>query len=171
MNQKQYLAVETEDLQVGRSFEIQLSLPSLVTEISPFVDQLMGLLKPELDRFYKEDGSDIDIEVAVQEAIANAVIHGNHEIPEKRVHVECSCSLEGEVLITVRDEGEGFDSNNLPDPTDPANLLLSHGRGVRLMQTLMDEVRFEENGTIVRMRKLLRLPLGQQKLALGAAAV
>ena len=58
-------------------------------------------------------------------------------------------------MITVRDEGMGFDSRTLPDPTDQANLLLTHGRGVRLMQTLMDDVGFQENGTIVRMRKLL----------------
>ena len=62
----------------------------------------------------------------------------------------------GEVLITVRDEGEGFDSRAVPDPTDETNLLLTHGRGLLLMQTLMDEVGFQGNGTVVRMRKLLR---------------
>jgi serine/threonine-protein kinase RsbW len=127
-----------------------------VANISPFVDQLMQFLKPLTDKFRSEDESEVDIEVAVREAIANAVVHGNHEIPQKRVHVDCRCNLEGEVSITVSDEGQGFDRRSLPDPTDPANLLLTHGRGLRLMQALMDEVCFEENGRIVRMRKLLR---------------
>jgi anti-sigma regulatory factor (Ser/Thr protein kinase) len=65
--------------------------------------------------------------------------------------------MDGEVLITVRYEGEGFDSRAVPDPTDHQSLLLSHGRGLHLMRALMDEVSFEESGTVVRMRK--RLPI------------
>lgn len=141
--------------------ELQQCFPSRVAGISPFVDQLMQFLKPLIHEFHNEDGSDIDIELAVREAIANAVIHGNHENPEKRVYVNCRCTIDGVVLITVRDEGQGFDSRTLPDPTDAANLLLTHGRGLRLMQALMDEVGFEESGRIVRMRKLLR-PSGQE---------
>jgi serine/threonine-protein kinase RsbW len=122
------------------------------------VDRLTKFLKPLVDEFRKGDGSDVEIEIAVREAIANAVIHGNRENPRKRVYVTCRCSTEGEVLITVRDEGHGFDRRAVPDPTDGTNLLLTHGRGLLLMQTLMDEVGFQENGTVVRMRKLLRRP-------------
>jgi anti-sigma regulatory factor (Ser/Thr protein kinase) len=61
--------------------------------------------------------------------------------------------LDGEVSITVRDEGRGFDSNAVPDPTSRENLLFTHGRGIYLMKTLMDEVSFEEGGSVVRMRK------------------
>jgi serine/threonine-protein kinase RsbW len=61
--------------------------------------------------------------------------------------------MDGEVLISVRDEGEGFDSRAVPDPTEDHRLLLTHGRGLHLIRALMDEVSFEENGTVVRMRK------------------
>jgi len=61
--------------------------------------------------------------------------------------------MDGEVSITVRDEGRGFDSNAVPDPTFLENLLFTNGRGIYLMKTLMDEVAFEEGGAVVRMRK------------------
>ena len=149
------LAVRTVVPQLSPIVELRQSLASRVADISPFVDRLMQFLKPFTDKLHYEDGSDVAIEIAAREAIANAVIHGNHENPLKRVHVKCRCSMEGDVVITVRDEGRGFDSRTLPDPTDQANLLLTHGRGVRLMQKLMDDVGFQEDGTIVRMRKLL----------------
>ena len=97
-----------------------------------------------------------EIEIAIHEALANAVIHGNQENQEKQVHVACRCSLDGEVLSSVRDEGEGFDSRAVPDPTEAQRLLLTHGRGIHLMRTLMDEVSFEENGRVVRMRKRMK---------------
>jgi serine/threonine-protein kinase RsbW len=96
------------------------------------------------------------IEIAMHEALANAVVHGNHQNPAKQVLVSCRCSMDGEVVITVRDEGEGFDSDVLPDPTKPERRLLTHGRGLHIMKTLMDEVSFEENGTVVRMRKRMK---------------
>ena len=70
--------------------------------------------------------------------------------------------MDGEVLITVRDEGEGFDSRAVPDPTEPQSLLLSHGRGLHLMRALMDEVSFEEYGTVVRMRKQLPIAVSNK---------
>jgi len=94
-----------------------------------------------------------EIEIAMSEALANAVIHGNRENQDKQVHVVCRCSKDGEVLISVRDEGEGFDSRAVPDPTEAQRLFLTHGRGLLIMKALMDEVSFEENGTVVRMRK------------------
>ena len=132
------------------------SLASKVEAITPFVDQLMQLVKPFLDRFGDAHQSEVDIEIAVCEALTNAVIHGNHEDPSKQVYVTLTCSMNGEILIAVRDEGEGFDDTALPDPTDPNNRLHPHGRGVYLMHTLMDEVEFEENGRVVQMRKILK---------------
>ena len=96
------------------------------------------------------------IETALHEALANAVIHGNHENPEKQVSVTCRFSMDGEVSITIRDQGDGFDCQALNDPTDQQNLLATHGRGVYLMRALMDEVAFEETGNVVRVRKRVR---------------
>lgn len=149
------LALRAVVLQLSPIVELQQSIASRVADISPCVDQLMQFLEPFTGKLRIEDGSDVAIEIAAREAIANAIIHGNRENPLKRVQVICRCNAEGDVVITVEDEGRGFDSRTLPDPTDQANLLLTHGRGVRLMQTLMDDVDFQENGTIVRMRKLL----------------
>ena len=129
--------------------EAKQSLPSRLDAVSPFIDRLMRFVAI----FRGTDDSEVDIEIAVREAILNAVIHGNGEAPEKRVHVTCRCTVDGEISITIRDEGKGFDSNTVPDPTASENLLSPHGRGIYLMRSLMDEVSFEQGGTVVYMRK------------------
>ena len=129
--------------------ELRQSLPSKVAAISPFVDQLMHFIL----KFRSADGSETDIETALRESLANAVFHGNGEDAYKRVYVTCRCYMNAAVSITVRDEGRGFDSGALVDPTSLGNLLLTHGRGIYLMKALMDEVCFEECGAVVMMRK------------------
>lgn len=129
--------------------ELRQSFPSQVQVISQFVDQLMQFIL----HFRSADGSETDIETALHEALANAVVHGNGENPSKRVYVECRCYTDGELSIAVRDEGPGFDTSAVPDPTTPESRLFEHGRGIYLMKTLMDEVWFEDNGAVVRMRK------------------
>ena len=134
--------------QGGSYIQFELSLRSEVSAISPFVDTLMRLIKKF--RWVAEDEE--DIEVALYEVLANAVIHGNHEDPERQVRVSCRCGTD-EISIIVRDEGQGFDIGEVPDPTAPENISSSHGRGIYLMRTLMDEVHFEGIGTVVYMRK------------------
>jgi serine/threonine-protein kinase RsbW len=129
--------------------ELRQSLPSQVAVISPFVDQLMHFIM----RFRNANGSELDIEMALREALANAIVHGNQEDPSKCVYVTCRCTTDGEVSITVQDGGKGFDADRLLDPTTPENRLLTKGRGIYLMKTLMDEVHFEEGGAVVYMRK------------------
>jgi len=129
--------------------ESRQSLPSQVEAVSPFLDRLMRFVA--MSRV--ADGSELDIEVAVGEALLNAVVHGNAEAAEKRVYVSCRCTMDGEVLITIRDEGHGFEVDAVPDPTTSENLLSTHGRGIHLMKALMDEVSFEEGGRVVHMRK------------------
>ena len=150
------------NLDAATFVELHQSLASRAAAISSFVDQLMRFI-----RFFMEKGgtakeAEEEIEIAIYEALANAVIHGNHENQEKQVHVACRCSMDGEVVISVRDEGEGFDSRVVPDPTEAQRLLLTHGRGLHLMKALMDEVSFEENGTVVRMRKRMK-PLDRNR--------
>jgi anti-sigma regulatory factor (Ser/Thr protein kinase) len=123
-------------------------LQSEVDAISPFVDSLMLLFRkcgcvPE-----GESG----VEIALREALANAIIHGNHENPRKHVYVRFRCEPD-EVSFAVKDEGRGFDLNKLRDPTAPENIEAVHGRGIYLMKAVMDEVRFEEGGVVVHMRK------------------
>jgi serine/threonine-protein kinase RsbW len=93
--------------------------------------------------------------VAVREAITNAMVHGNKEDEAKTVELTLNC-LGRELEIEVRDQGEGFDPTSIPDPTDPANILKTSGRGIFLMRTFMDEVQWSmrpEGGTTVRMTK------------------
>ena len=123
-------------------------MPSEVTAISPFVDKLMLLLR---NCSCVPEGVS-EVEIALREALANAIIHGNHEDRRKHVHVTCRCEPD-EVSIAVKDEGKGFDTDNLPDPTAPENIGSVHGRGIHVMKALMDEVRFEEGGVVVHMRK------------------
>ena len=129
--------------------EVRQSLPSKVATISPFADQLMRFIL----NFRSADDSATGIELALREALANAVIHGNGENSGKRVYVDCRCYMDGEVSITVRDEGRGFDCSAIPNPTFRENLLFTCGRGIYLMKTLMDEITFEEGGAVVMMRK------------------
>jgi serine/threonine-protein kinase RsbW len=129
--------------------ELRQSVPSRISMISPLVDELMCFIAT----FRNRDGSEMDIEIALREALANAVVHGNRQDPRKSVHVTCRCTTDGEVSITVEDEGEGFDADSVVDPTAPASRLLAHGRGIYLMKTLSDEVRFERHGAVVRIRK------------------
>src|SRR5580692_4414243 len=80
--------------------ELRQSLASQVAAISPFADQLMCFIL----RCRSGDGSETDIELALHEALANAVIHGNAGSSRKRIYVTCRCYVDGEVSITVRDE-------------------------------------------------------------------
>jgi anti-sigma regulatory factor (Ser/Thr protein kinase) len=134
--------------------EFAQSLACRTGSISTAVDQLMRFIKLFVGKFGADKGTDDDIEVAIREVLANAVIRANHEDPGKQVSVICRCSVDGEVLITVRDEGLGFDNRAAPYQ------ILSHERGLHLMKTLMDDVSFEENGTVVRMRKRMKNRLG-----------
>ena len=132
----------------GPHIALEYSLPSEVTAISPFVDKLMPLLR----NCGCVPGGVSDVEIALREALANAILHGNQQDRRKQVHVTCRCEPD-EVSIAVKDEGMGFDINNVSDPTTPQNIGLVHGRGIHVMNAVMDEVRFEEGGTLVHMRK------------------
>lgn len=92
-----------------------------------------------------------NILIALTEAVNNAIHHGNKSNPNKEVKL--SFEAEGSILnFRIEDEGPGFDYENLPDPTDPKNIEKPHGRGVFLMRNLADEIDFENDGAIVKMR-------------------
>jgi len=133
----------------GLCIEIERCLPSKVAAISNFVDRLMLLIK----KCQCARGHEMDIEIALREALANAAVHGNHEDPRKHVHVRFRCKAGEDVSIVVQDEGQGFDPNAVPDPTSPETIQSSHGRGIYLMKSLMDEVQFDPSGAVVYMRK------------------
>jgi serine/threonine-protein kinase RsbW len=145
---------ETPSTVPSTATEVKEVLPSQIRAISPFVDRLVLVLKPFIEKSKSVVGAEEDIETALREALANAIIHGNRQDPQKSVYVNIICKT-GEISITVRDEGQGFDASAVADPTAQEKLKLNHGRGIYLMRALMDEVSFARNGTVVRMRKIL----------------
>ena len=124
-------------------------LASEIEAISPVVDKLMRLIKETACVPGREDA----IELALREALANAVVHGNRQDPRKKVRICCACQADRGILIVVKDEGEGFDPARVPSPLVGENIYAEHGRGIYLVNMLMDEVRFERGGTEIYMRK------------------
>jgi serine/threonine-protein kinase RsbW len=124
-------------------------VPSEIGLISPLVDWLTSLIAASRCVL----GAEEFVELALREALNNAMLHGNRSDARKLVHIRCCCESSKGVCIVVRDQGKGFDPNNVPDPLAVENLDSEHGRGIHLMKLAMDEVSFERQGTEVRMRK------------------
>jgi serine/threonine-protein kinase RsbW len=94
------------------------------------------------------------IGLAVREALANAIIHGNHCDPEKTVGVSVAVNEDCELLIIVKDSGLGFDISRLPKPVTEENMQAHQGGGIFLIKQLMDQVDFKfDQGTEVHMRR------------------
>lgn len=104
-----------------------------------------------LERLGYDKASAFAVRLALEEALTNAVRHGNKEDPRRRVTLQCEIG-EREALIDVEDEGEGFDPNAVPDPTAAENLDIPSGRGLMLMRSFMAEVTVHPPGNRVTMR-------------------
>jgi serine/threonine-protein kinase RsbW len=117
--------------------------------VDPVVQEVMAVVRQMKDIDGKEDA----IELALQEALANAVIHGAKEDPTKTVECLVSSDDERGVLIVVRDPGTGFTPEAIPICTVGENVYSNHGRGIFLINQLMDQVEFRKNGTEIRMVK------------------
>src|SRR5712664_2015617 len=133
----------------GAPLEMHTWLRSEIGLISPLVDWLMSLIAGSRCVL----GNEEFVELALREALSNAMLHGNRLDARKLVHVRCCCECGKGVLIVVREQGHGFDPNKVPDPLAVENLNSEHGRGIHLMKLAMDEVSFQRQGTEVRMRK------------------
>jgi len=117
--------------------------------VDPVVQEVMAVVRQMKDIDGKEDA----IELALQEALANAVIHGAKEDPTKTVECLVSSDEERGILIVVRDPGTGFNPEAIPGCTVGENVYSDHGRGIFLINQLMDKVEFRKNGTEIRMVK------------------
>jgi anti-sigma regulatory factor (Ser/Thr protein kinase) len=120
----------------GAPLEVHTWLRSEIGLISPLVDSLMSLIAGSRCVRGKEEF----VELALREAVTNAMLHGNRMDARKLVHVHCCCEGTKGVFIVVRDQGHGFDPNKVPDPLAVENLNSEHGRGIHLMKLAMDEV-------------------------------
>jgi serine/threonine-protein kinase RsbW len=133
----------------GAPLEVHTWLRSEIGLISPFVDWLMSLIA----RSRCVGGKEEFVELALREAVSNAILHGNRLDARKLVHVRCCCEGAKGVFIVVRDQGQGFDPNAVPNPLAVENLEAENGRGIHLIKLAMDEVSFERGGTEVHIRK------------------
>ena len=117
--------------------------------VDPVVQEVMDVVRQMKDVEGKEDA----IELSLQEALANAVIHGAKEDPNQTVECLVSRDEERGILIVVRDPGTGFSPETIPGCTVGENVYSNHGRGIFLINQLMDEVEFRKNGTEIHMVK------------------
>ena len=92
------------------------------------------------------------VKISLEEALINAIKHGNKSDPKKKVHIEVSITPK-ETEIVIEDEGPGFNRAHVPDPTAEENLLKCSGRRILLMETYMDRVEYSKSGRRVRMIK------------------
>lgn len=105
---------------------------------------------------YKIDESDMfDIRLCVEEAVINAIIHGNSRDETKPVKIAYWIE-ENKLNVEVEDKGKGFDYKHMPDPTANDNIMKGSGRGVYLINNLMDEVEHNESGNKIKMMKYLK---------------
>ena len=131
------------------SLSVRVTLAADRRSVDPVVTQIMDSVR----QMKCVDGKEDAIELALQEALANAVVHGAKEDPSKIVECLVACDEQRGILIIVRDPGPGFDPQSIPSCTVGENLYSNHGRGIFLINQLMDEVQFHKNGTEIRMVK------------------
>lgn len=128
---------------------LEVRIPGSVEEVAPAVERIMA----EVQKIGCAEDHQFEIEVALLEALGNAVEHGCGDDPSKEVEVWIGCHEECGLVVIVRDPGPGFDPSELPSPVEGENLLRTHGRGVWLINQLMDSVHYANGGTELRMHK------------------
>jgi serine/threonine-protein kinase RsbW len=136
---------------MGQEQSFHLSIGSRFENI----ELVQVVLKDCLERLGMDEDARHWIDIAVREAVANAIKHGNAQDPAKQVHVDVELDREN-LVIQVQDEGSGFDPSHLEDPLAPENLLKPNGRGIFYMKSFMDEIQYSirpGGGTVVTLRK------------------
>jgi len=98
------------------------------------------------------EGKEFQVQLALEEALINAIEHGCEGDPTKEIQCCVSCDEEKGMLIVVRDPGPGFDPASIPSPVIGENIFKTHGRGIYLINQMVDEVKFRRGGTEIDMR-------------------
>ena len=131
------------------NLKLSVTLSADRDAVDPVVRNIMKVVR----EMNCANGREDDIELALSEALANAVVHGAGLDPSKIVECDVACDEEHGMLIVVRDPGPGFDPEKIADPCCGENIYSHHGRGIYLINQLMDEVQFRKNGTEIHMIK------------------
>lgn len=132
------------------------------------IELVQVVLNDSLERLGLDSDARHWVDIAVREAVANAIKHGNAQDPGKTVEVDAGVDS-GELVIRIEDQGTGFDPAELSDPLAPENLLKPNGRGIFYMRSFMDAVDYGRRpggGTVVTLRKRL----GGGQAGAGSAA-
>jgi serine/threonine-protein kinase RsbW len=137
------------DLSHRGSARLDFLIPSDLSYVIG-VNHLVSLLLKEFS--FPAPDYRINIPLACDEAITNAIMHGNGSDPEKKVSIQIYVSA-SRIKIRIKDQGDGFDEAAVADPTEGANLLRPSGRGVYLMRSIMDVVEYKENGRVLELEK------------------
>jgi anti-sigma regulatory factor (Ser/Thr protein kinase) len=129
--------------------QINMVIPADPAAMASVTDGVLGVLR---NKAWPEEKA-IEVELALQEALANAIRHGCKGDRSKRIQCCVTNDESGEVVIIIRDPGTGFDVASVPSPLEGENIFRPSGRGIYLINQLMDEVRFADEGREIRMRK------------------
>jgi anti-sigma regulatory factor (Ser/Thr protein kinase) len=129
--------------------QINMVIPADPAAIPDVTEGVLGVLR---NKAWPEEKA-IEVELAVQEALANAIRHGCGGDRTKRIQCCVPHDESGEVVIVIRDPGTGFDLASVPSPVEGENIFKPSGRGIYLINQLMDEVRFADEGREILMRK------------------
>ncbi|MBF0571474.1 MAG: ATP-binding protein [Candidatus Omnitrophica bacterium] len=130
---------------------IDESIPSRLHLVPVFIASAVG----KLGDLQMGEDTVFDLKLCLHEAVVNAIRHGNKEKSELPVHVVIKTE-NNEMIMEVTDQGKGFDFSRIPDPTTKENIGKLHGRGVYLIQSAMDGVKFLNGGRTIKMVKALK---------------
>lgn len=128
-----------------------IEVPSEIIYIRKVSSEILSKLKP----YGIDEDKLFDIRLCAEEAVRNAIVHGNRSKKELRVRVHYWVE-DGRFNMDVEDEGAGFDPGRVPDPTKNDNIMKGSGRGVYLIKRLMDRADFNEKGNKLSMEKILK---------------
>lgn len=128
---------------------MQLIIPSSVKEIKKVSNTILTTLNGSPQA---QDSFLFDVRLACEETLINAIKHGNKKDKEKKVIINFDVTEKG-VVISVEDEGQGYNYHQLPDPRHVSNLLRTGGRGLFLIRKMMDKIEFNEKGNKITMTK------------------
>ncbi len=123
-------------------------LPADIEKVSELVDEIMETVST----MGCAEGTEFEVQLALEEALINAIVHGAEEDPGKEIQCSVACDEGKGILIIIRDPGPGFDPASVPSPIMGENVFAAGGRGIYLINQLADEVRYEQGGTEIHMR-------------------
>ena len=146
-------------LPASSACKFSITIPADINRINPVVDGVMEVAR----QMQSAQGRELEIDLAVREALANAIIHGCKNDATKSIQCSVACDQGGEILLVIRDPGGNLNRSSVGDPTKGENILADHGRGLYLIDELMDDVEYvveKAVATEVRMKAKPREPEG-----------